>query len=438
MTDQRPDPRSSATRRMWLLAVLVIVVGSSPVWLRYLVFWPLDQWQVDVEVYREAGVSILSGRPIYEAMTESPQLLPFTYPPFAALWALPLALIPFGAVGWLWTALQLAATTAIVWYAGWRLIHRAGARAPLVLALLVVPMTWLHPVADGIRFGQVNAFMVLACLMDLRQPRPGLLRRIPPGVLVGLAMSIKLTPGVFVVHYLVNKRWREAAWAVGTAVGVTVGTWLLMPEASFAFWGGALQDPSRLGPNSGTSNQSLRGFLLRVGPQGLTGTVIWLVAVAVVGVIGFALARRAYRQHDSIAEVAVVGLMAVLLSPVAWIHHLHWVVVVIFAILGADPLRDRRRLWAAAVVTAWFLCRMPWWGITWLNDRVGPVFFGRLLQNADTAGALIALAMLSWTLQTRDDHDPGTSGQEGVLTPDRSAAPVEAPTAALGEQSRLG
>jgi alpha-1,2-mannosyltransferase len=114
------------------------------------------------------------------------------------------------------------------------------------------------------------------------------------------------------------------------------------------------------------------------------------------------------------------------------------VVVVIFAILGADPLRDRRRLVAAAVVTAWFLCRMPWWGITWLNDRVGPVFFGRLLQNADTAGALIALAMLAWTLQTRDDHDPGTAPEPGLLTADRSDAPVAAPAAALGEQSRLG
>ena len=312
VTNRSRSPRSSPAGRVWLLAALVIVVGSSPVWLRYLVFWPLDQWQVDVEVYREAGVSILTGRPIYEAMTESPQLLPFTYPPFAALWAIPLALIPFGAVGWLWTALQIAATTAIVWYAGWRLIHRAGTRAPLLLALLTVPMIWLHPVSDGIRFGQVNAFMVLACLMDLRRPRPGLIRRIPPGVLVGLAMSIKLTPGVFVVHYLVNRRWREAAWAVGTAVGVTLGTWLLLPEASFAFWGGALQDPNRLGPNGGTSNQSLRGFLLRVGPQGTAGTVLWLACVAVVAVVGFALARRAYRLHDSIAEVAVVGLMAVL------------------------------------------------------------------------------------------------------------------------------
>ena len=55
--------------------------------LRYLVFWPLDQWQVDVDVYRQAGVSILHGRPIYSAMTEAPQLLPFTYPPFAAFLA---------------------------------------------------------------------------------------------------------------------------------------------------------------------------------------------------------------------------------------------------------------------------------------------------------------------------------------------------------------
>ncbi|MGO4340363.1 glycosyltransferase 87 family protein [Pedococcus sp. 2YAF34] len=387
-----------SSRSRWALAVFIVLAGASIPVLRYLVFWPLDQWQVDVEVYREAGVSILTGRPIYSAMTEAPQLLPFTYPPFAAVIAVPLALLPFGAVGWLWTAAQVAATTAIVWYAGWRLIHRTGPLAPVTLALLTVPMLWLHPVSDGLRFGQVNAFMVLACLMDLRRPRPGVLRRIPPGVLVGLAMSIKLTPGVFVVHYLLNKRWKEAATAVGTAVAVTVGAWLLLPEASFAFWGGALQDPTRLGPNAGTSNQSIRGFLLRVGPDGFAGNVLWLVLVAVVGVVGYALARRAHRAGDSISEVAAVGLMAVLLSPVAWIHHLHWMVVVVLAVLGADPWRDRRRLVAAAVVTGFFLCRMPWWGISWLSHPHWPQWPGRILQNADTFGSLLALGLLWWAL----------------------------------------
>jgi alpha-1,2-mannosyltransferase len=385
----------------WALAVGIVLAGASIPVLRYLVFWPLDQWQVDVEVYREAGVSILTGRPIYSAMTEAPQLLPFTYPPFAAIIAIPLALLPFGAIGWLWTLAQIAATAAIVWYAGWRLIHRTGALVPITLALLTVPMLWLHPVSDGIRFGQVNAFMVLACLMDLRKPRPGLLRRIPPGVLVGLAMSIKLTPGVFVVHYLVNRRWKEAITAVVTAVVVTLGSWVLLPEASFAFWGGALQDPARLGPNAGTSNQSIRGFLLRLGPDGLPGDALWLVLVAVVGFIGFQLARRAYLAGDSISEVAAIGLMAVLLSPVAWIHHLHWMVVVIFAVLGADPLRDRRRLLAAAVITGFFLCRLPWWGITWLSHPDWPRWIGRVLQNSDTFGSLLALALLWWALHSK-------------------------------------
>lgn len=424
MTSTPPVRRRPLPARVqWPLAVVVIALAALPAVLRYLVFWPLDQWQVDVEVYREAGVSILTGRPIYAAMTEAPQLLPFTYPPFAALLAIPLAWVPFGVAGWLWTAAQVAATTAIVWYAGWRLISRAGGWVPLALAALVAPMLWLHPVSDGIRFGQVNAFMVLACLMDLRRPRPGLLRHVPPGVLVGLAMSIKLTPGVFVVHYLVNRRWREAATAVGTAVGVTVGSWVLLPEASFAFWGGALQDPARLGPNFGTSNQSMRGFLLRVGPDGLAGTAIWLVLVAVVGVLGFRLARRMWLRDDSVGEVAVVGLLACLLSPVAWIHHFHWVVVVIFALLGAQPWRrgdaaapwwQSRRLVAAGVVTAWFLMRMPWWGISWLNHPDWPELPGRILQNADVAGGLVALGLLWWVTRGAGDDEVSAAADSGT------------------------
>lgn len=424
--DGRVTPTHPPLRRwQWPLAVGLIALAAVPVVLRYLVFWPMDQWQVDVEVYREAGVSIMTGRPIYAAMTEAPQLLPFTYPPFAAIVAMPLAWLPFGVVGWLWTAAQVAATTAIVWYAGWRLIHRAGPWVPLALAALVAPMLWLHPVADGIRFGQVNAFMVLACLMDLRRPRPGLLRWVPPGVLVGLAMSIKLTPGVFVIHYLVNRRWREAATAVGTAVGVTLGAWALLPEASFAFWGGALQDPARLGPNFGTSNQSIRGFLLRVGPDGTLGTAIWLVLVLVIGMLGYRLARQMWLRDDSIGEVAVVGLLACLLSPVAWIHHFHWIVVVIFALLGAQPWKRSRpdawwrsrRLVAGVVVTAWFLMRLPWWGVSYLNHPQWPELPGRILQNADVAGGLVALWLLWWV--SRDEPHTDVSSSNSSFLPSK-------------------
>lgn len=398
--------REASTRHTsvwrWLAAALIIASAASLPILRFLVFWPQDQWQVDIEVYREAGVSLLIGRPIYLAMTEAPQLLPFTYPPFAAFLALPLALIPFRAAAWLWTVGQVAATTGIVWYAGYRLIHRAGRADPLILGCLTAVALWLHPVADGIRFGQINALLVLLVLMDLRRPRPGLIARVPPGVFVGLAMSIKLTPGVFVLHYLLCRRWREAGTAIGTAALVTVLAAIAQPQSSVVFWGGALQDPARLGPNRGTSNQSIRGVLMRLGPEGRPGTVLWLLLVLLVGFAGFRIARRAYAAGDSVTEVAAVGLMACLLSPVAWIHHFHWIVVVILAILGPNPLpgpsRDRRRLIGAGVITVWFLCRLPWWGISWIADAWSPLFIGRFLQNADLFGALLALWLLGRSL----------------------------------------
>ncbi|MGL5852865.1 MAG: glycosyltransferase 87 family protein, partial [Phycicoccus sp.] len=71
MTISPPPSRTTAALR-WLLAAGVLALAASPVVARYLVFWPDDQWQVDVDVYREAGVSILSGRPVYATLTESP------------------------------------------------------------------------------------------------------------------------------------------------------------------------------------------------------------------------------------------------------------------------------------------------------------------------------------------------------------------------------
>ncbi|MBM6403428.1 DUF2029 domain-containing protein [Phycicoccus sp. CSK15P-2] len=415
MTDAPPVPRWR-----WGLLVVLVALAATPAALRYLVFWPLDQWQVDVDVYRSAGVSLLTGRPVYGTLTEPPQLLPFTYPPFAAFLAVPLALLPFGVVGWLWTAGQVAATTLVVWLAARPMLQRAGTWTPVALATVAAPMIWLHPVSDGIRFGQVNAFLVLAVVLDLVRPRPRLLRRVPQGVLIGLAMAVKLTPGVFVVHFLVTRCWREAATAVGTAAAVTVLAAVALPSASWAFWLGALQDSDRLGPNAGTANQSMRGFLLRMGLDGLGGTVLWLVLVAVVAVAGFGLARRMYRRADPMGEVAVVGLLACLLSPVAWVHHFHWVVVVALALLGAEPWRDRRRLWAGLGVTAFFLMRLPWWGIDWLATD-WPEWPGRVLQNADVFGGLAALWLLWWVVRAEPEAAAPEMGHTSAAEPARLA-----------------
>jgi alpha-1,2-mannosyltransferase len=392
MGKRRPDRRAVGT---WSLAVVIVAAGVAPLAWHYLVSWPQDQWQVDLEVYREAGRSIIYGRHIYDVLTEPPQLLPFTYPPFAALLALPIALIPFTAAAWLWTVAQVAATMAAVWIAGRPLLVRAGAWRPVATAVLTVVMVWLHPVSDGIRFGQVNAFIVLACLVDLTVRRP----RWSRGVLIGLATAVKLTPGTFLIYFVAARRWRPAAGLVAGAAGATIAALLILPEASLAFWGGALQDPNRLGPNGGTSNQSIRGFLIRLGPSGVAGSVLWVLLVAAALWGGFAVARLAHARGEFAMEVGAVGLVAVLISPVSWIHHLAWLAVVIPALIGDG--RDRRRWAYAAVVTGWFLCRLPWWGVRWRTYHHSTEFFGKMMQNADTVGAVVALVFL-WLVLRRE------------------------------------
>ena len=95
-------------------------------------------------------------------------------------------------------------------------------------------------------------------------------------------------------------------------------------------------------------------------------------------------------------QMAMTGL--VLLSPGAWFHHFAWMTPFVAALAGDGG--SRRRLVMAGVVLAWFLTRMPWWGVSWM-DAGWPVAVGRLLQNSYLIGALVALALL-WRVVPRE------------------------------------
>ncbi len=276
-TGARPRGRAGLWRA---LGVLVVLAAVAPIVHRYLVAYPDDQWQVDLEVYREAGRSLLLGRPVYLFETEVPQLLPFTYPTFSAVLSIPLALMPWTVAGWVWTGFQLLLLYVIVGLAFRPLLDRAGRWTGLAHGLVVAACVWISPVGENIRFGQVNAVLVTLCLLDLVKGTDGLrigrfTLRWPRGALVGIAVAIKLTPGVFLVHFAITKQWRELRNAVLAAVGVTVATFAIAPEGSLEFWTSALLNSDRLGPNAGSSNQSLRGFVLRLYLSDGATTALW-------------------------------------------------------------------------------------------------------------------------------------------------------------------
>lgn len=378
----------------WVVVALVVAAAAAPLvhtWLTN----PDDQRLVDLDVYRTGGQMLLDGRPVYDFFTPAPQLLPFTYPPVAAMLAVALAEMSWGTAQWVWTAGIFAALAVTVWFA-----FRQALRAyvPWVFGLLMVACTYLMPIRDQVRFGQVDILLVALCLVDCLARRPWL----PRGFLVGLATAVKLTPGVFLIYFLVTRQWRTFFMAAFVAAVLTVLPFVVIPQDASAFWFSALLDPERLGANTATTNQSIRGMLLRLYmPESLT-FVIWAVIVAAVAWYGFRAARAAYLAKDELTAVALTSLMAVLLSPVAWIHHLAWVVVVLGAIVGDG--RDPVRLRVAAGVWLFYVVPVPWWGVSLIAAGIPGVslVLGKIVQDGFGLGALVLVWLLaSWLPKRR-------------------------------------
>jgi alpha-1,2-mannosyltransferase len=397
---------------LWRLAgVGLLAVSAGHVLHTYLVTFPGELWQLDLEVYRDGAASLVSGRPVYDWLTPAPQFLPFTYPPFAALAAVPLLLVPFTVAGWLWSILQVVLAWVCAGIAFRPFVQRFGTRGGLAQGAVAAVLMQLQPVQDGVRFGQVNAVVVTLCLVDLGRRAPGWW---PRGSLVGLAAAVKLTPATFWLHFAVARRWRALAASVTAAGAATVLTAAVSPSASAAFWTDALLDPERLGPNDGTSNQSIRGALMRIGPTSDTAqTVVWAVLAIVVCVLGFRLSTRLDRLDEQVAVVACVGMVAVLVSPVSWIHHWHWGIVVIGALLGDG--RSRRRVVAALAATTVLALKLPWWGGAWPGHGPLVTVLGRIVEQSYTLFAIFALVAL-WRLVARPSSAPALIAQ-----PDQSA-----------------
>jgi alpha-1,2-mannosyltransferase len=384
-----------------IAGALAFAVVVAPLVLEVLTR-PRDQLLVDLDVYRDAGASVLMGRPVYATVSTPPQVLPFTYPPLAALLAAPLVALRLETVGLLWTAGQLALLAALAAAAFRPALAGFGRWQPVAFGALVGGLAWLLPVRDGLRFGQVNLALIALVLADF------LVRRAswPRGLLVGLATAVKLTPGVFLLHLMALRR-RRAAWtALAAAAGCTVLAWLVLPGDSADFWLSAVFDTDRLGSNRGTSNQSLRGMLLRLGYD---STALWLLACLPVGLVGFWLASRAARGGQELAGVTIVGLLAVLLSPVAWIHHLAWVVVALGVLLG--DASDLRRVSLVLGTWAYFWAGLPWDGVRLLGDPGFPHGLARLLQESYGLGALALIPLLAWAA-ARDPAVPAPAVEQ--------------------------
>ncbi|HEY5785954.1 MAG TPA: glycosyltransferase 87 family protein [Microlunatus sp.] len=293
--------------------------------------FPWRPVMVDLDVYRLAGRVLLDGGNFYQL----PGALQFLYPPFAALLAVPLALLPVALVQIAWTiagALMIVAILHRWGQTGWRLSLWSTA---VVFAVL--------PVSQTLAFGQLGIVLVALVVLDLA-PGPRVVsgrRLLPEGVLTGVAAALKLTPMIFVLYLLAVRRWRAALTATIAAGSLTVLAAIVLPRESLDFWTRLAHGDTGLGHSLiYYTNQSVYADFVRAFTLAPAGTVVGLLASAVVVALGVWAAAVWHRAGEVRFAVALCGVASLLASPVSWLHHFVWIVPLAFSLvelLGRRP-----------------------------------------------------------------------------------------------------
>jgi alpha-1,2-mannosyltransferase len=328
------------------------------------------QDQYDLRIYFGAVNWWATGHDLYGYGVADPVmgLLGFTYPPFAAV-----LMSPMGALGW--RTVQVVTVVAIA-VAGLAVVHLClGERFHLprarwwpAIAASTVAAFLLQPWRQTLGMGQINLFLALLVLADVF-----LLERRGSrwtGVGIGIAMAIKLVPGIFLIYLAMTRQWR----AIGVAFCTCAAAWLLgaivAPAASWEYFTSLVWDTGRVGIPASPANQSLYGLLSRMVAPGQSSLGTLAIVALPVAVLALRRLRHAVAVGDALAAVTITGLLGVLLCPVSWIHHCVWVfpalviighrcTLIVRAGVGRGHLDFKRLAWPAGLLFSGLLVLVP-------------------------------------------------------------------------------
>lgn len=332
-------------------------------------------YRIDIEVYRMGGQAWLSERPLYAGDAMFHTLigldLPFTYPPLAAIVFSPFAAMSLPVASVVITVITLILVLLSTWLVLTRLevwqvcaVTREPAwlrRAWLAAGIVALAVMYLEPIDANFDFGQINVVLMTLVIADCLPRRTPW----PRGMLLGVAIALKLTPAVFLLYFVLRRDGRAALTAVATFVAASLLGFALAWRDSLEYWTTTVRHTDRIGSAALNTNQNIAGALARLGLDKSTHFVLWTLACcAVLGLTIWAVRRvlgAAGTGSDS-GEAVTLALMCVALfglvvSPVSWSHHWVWALPTVIA--GA-VIAYRRRNRALGLVTAIGVVLMMW------------------------------------------------------------------------------
>jgi alpha-1,2-mannosyltransferase len=351
--------------------------------------WPWQPSTIDLQVYVYAIKDMLAGQDIFATTTPFWHLY-FIYPPIAAVLMAPLAFGPY----LMW---QLVWTAALVW-AQQSVLRRCGVPRGWKLGLVGVAVVLaVEPVRTTLGYGQVNTLLMAFVVADLLPDIEGQRRRPPQGLLTGLATAIKLTPGLFIVFFLLIGRKRAALTAVISFAAFTALGAIFLFSETLRFWTGLSGGDTRTASPLYAGNQSLLGVFYRLGDSSRSTAVLGLAIAAIVAMLGVLVAAQWWQEGEKVFAVALVGLCTNLASPLSWTHHYVWILPMAVAVLSSGVPRWARYLGGLWVL--WVCACLPLSVLPYAGARERSfTFLQQVVANLGPMVGFVLVVGLAWQL----------------------------------------
>jgi alpha-1,2-mannosyltransferase len=408
----------TAAWRLFQLLTLAAVVWAGWRLLGHVTY------RIDIDVYRMGGRAWLNGQPLYAdgAMFET-QVgleLPFTYPPLAAIAFAPFALLPLSVASaaiTVTTFVLLIASTVIVltrldvWPQSSITTEPAWLRRSwLAAALVALAAVYLEPIRANFDFGQINVVLMTLVIADCVPRRTPW----PRGVLLGVAIALKLTPAVFLLYFLLRRDTRALIVTVASAAVATLVGFAFAWRDSWEYWTDTVRNTDRIGTATLNTNQNIAGVLARLGLGEGERFVLWTLACFAVLAVTIWAARRVLRAGEPVLALICVAMFGLVVSPVSWSHHWVWALP---TVIVCSVVAYRRRHALLGAVTAAGVALMVWTPITLMpehHETTAPLW--RQLVGASYLWWALAVIVAAGTVFTRQ-ADSRPAAVKAVVVP---------------------
>lgn len=270
------------------------------------------------------------------------EIYPFLYPPPSLLVFYPFTFLSYQAAKVTMLVLNHGLLAGVALLLFFRILRLQ--ELPPLLGFAIAYLLSYRPLVLILLHGQVNlialAALVAAWHAD-RNPR----RDVQVAAPLSIAALVKSTPLVFVVYFLVRRRFRLIVWTAGLLGAYAAIAAAALPGQVWTDWlatvapsGGYGSTPRNLFSPAAPWNQSLNGFVARLfepnqftsvpfPSPGIGGWIAYALALALAAFTFGAMLRarrRAAKVPESARDIewALVLTLMCLVSPLAWEHHL--------------------------------------------------------------------------------------------------------------------